>query len=61
LYGYHFANGEEVSDAVHKWLHTQLKTFSADGIRKLMDQSNKYVEKLGDWCQKMFLCTFCRI
>jgi hypothetical protein len=29
-------NLQKVKDAVHMWLHTQLKTFSADGIMKLM-------------------------
>jgi len=33
------------------WLCTQPKTFITNGIRKLMDQSNKSVEKLG-YCIK---------
>jgi hypothetical protein len=35
----------QVKDAVHMWLCMQLATFFADGIRKLMDQSNLGLEK----------------
>jgi hypothetical protein len=28
------------------------KTFFADGTRKLVEQSNKYVEELGDYVKK---------
>jgi len=31
---------------VQTWLHTQSKIFFADGLRKLMDQCNKCVEKI---------------
>jgi hypothetical protein len=46
LHGCQFANNEEVK--VHTWLHAQPKTFFMGGIRKLVDQSNKCVEKLED-------------
>jgi len=39
-------------------------TLFKDGIRKLMDWSNKCVEKLGNYVKKwlyLFLCTFYRI
>jgi hypothetical protein len=38
---------------VHTWLHAQLKPFFADGIGKLMDWSNKFVEKVGDYVKKI--------
>jgi hypothetical protein len=37
--GCQFANNEEVKDMVRMWLCAQLKTFFADTIRKLMDQT----------------------
>jgi hypothetical protein len=43
-----FANAEEFKGIVHTWLHAQLKTFFEGGIKKLVDQRNKCVEKLGD-------------
>jgi hypothetical protein len=39
---------KHVKDAVNTWLRAQLETFLADGKKKLVDQSNKCVEKLGD-------------
>jgi hypothetical protein len=48
LYGCQFSNNEEVKDAVHTWLCMQPEAFFTDGIRKLMDRSNKCVEKLRD-------------
>jgi hypothetical protein len=45
-----WVTNNEVKDAVHTWLCVPLKTFFADGIRKLVDQNNKSV-----WG------TFCRI
>jgi hypothetical protein len=30
----------------------QLETFFADGIRKLVDRSNKSMERLGDYIKK---------
>jgi len=59
-----FANSKEVKDAVHMWLCTQLKIFFADDIRKLVDWTNKCMEKLGDYVKKVnifVLGTFCRI
>jgi hypothetical protein len=47
-----FANDREVKEAVHTWLHTQLELFFADGMRKLVDRSNKCVEKLGDLAER---------
>jgi hypothetical protein len=49
LHGHQFANDEEVKDVVHTWLSKQLKTFFTDGMRKLMEGSNKCVEKLGNY------------
>jgi len=40
-----FANDDEVKDMMHVWLHAQPETFFAFGIRKLVDWSNKYMEK----------------
>jgi len=37
---------------VHMWFHKQQKTFFTDGIKKLMDHSNKCVEKLWDYVKK---------
>jgi hypothetical protein len=58
LCGCQFANNE-VKDALHTWHHTQLKTFFTDGIRKLMDESNKCVEKLNDYVEKWQYICFC--
>jgi hypothetical protein len=33
------------------WLHVQLKTFFTDGIRKLVNQSKKCVERIGDYIE----------
>jgi hypothetical protein len=52
LHGCQFANDKEVKDRVNMYLHAQLKKFFADGIRKLIHQSNKSVEKLGDIVEK---------
>jgi hypothetical protein len=43
LHGWWLANDEEFKDAVHTWFCKQLNTFSTDGLRKLVDQSNEYV------------------
>jgi hypothetical protein len=48
LHGCQFAN-KEVKGIVHMWLYTQSKSFFTDAIRKFKDQSNKCVEKLGDY------------
>jgi hypothetical protein len=37
---------------VQMLLHMQPKTFFEDGIRKLVDQGNKCVEKLGEYVKK---------
>jgi hypothetical protein len=34
------------------WLHEQLKPLFADDVRNLVNQSNKCVEKLGDYAKK---------
>jgi hypothetical protein len=47
------ANDEEVKDAVHTWLQMQPKIFFADGISKPVDLSNKFVEQLGDYIEKL--------
>jgi hypothetical protein len=57
LHGNQFAY-DEVNDIVHMWHHTQLKALSADGIRKLMGQSNKCVEKLREYVQKWHFFLF---
>jgi hypothetical protein len=50
---------------VHVWLHAQPKTFLTGGIRKLLAWSNKCVERLGDYIEKitvyLFLHALCRI
>jgi len=40
------------SRTVHTWLCAQLKTFCAYGIRKLMEWSNKCVEKVDNYVKK---------
>jgi hypothetical protein len=43
---------------VHTWLHMHLKTFFVDGIRKLVDESNKCMEKLGEYDEKLqYICS----
>jgi hypothetical protein len=37
---------------VHTWFFVQLKPFFTNGIRKLMQWSSKYVEKLGNYVEK---------
>jgi histone-lysine N-methyltransferase SETMAR len=54
LRGRHFASDEEVKEVVHAWLVTQPKTFSSEGIRKLVSRWTKCVPKEGD-CGKMML------
>jgi len=58
LHGCWFVDDDEVKDVVHTWLHSQPKTYFADGISKLMDQNNKYMEKLWDYIEKwhIFSC-----
>jgi hypothetical protein len=56
-------NTEEVKDVVHTRVHAQPKTLFADDIKGLVDQSNEYVEKLGDYIKKkktvyLFCVTF---
>jgi hypothetical protein len=51
LHGHQLANNE-VNDVVCMWLCAQLKMFFTDGIRKLVDQSIKCVETLGDYLRK---------
>jgi hypothetical protein len=48
LRGRRLANDEEVKNAVHTWLRVKPKTFIPGDIRRLVDRSNKCVEKLGD-------------
>jgi hypothetical protein len=43
---------KRAKDAVQTWLRGQLKTFFSDGIRRLVDRSNKCVDKLGDYVEK---------
>jgi hypothetical protein len=50
LCGCQFANSEEVM---------QLKTFFVECIRKLVDQSNKCGEKLGDYVKKWYYICSC--
>jgi len=53
LCGHQFEIDEEFKDTVHMWLHVQPKTFSEDGIRKLVDWSNKCVEEQVDYVKKL--------
>jgi hypothetical protein len=41
------------------WLCMQMKTYFADGIRKLVDWSKKHVEKLGDYVKKLLHICSC--
>jgi hypothetical protein len=43
---------DEIKDVAHIWLHVEEETFFADGVWKLLDQSNKCVEKQSDCCEK---------
>jgi hypothetical protein len=49
---------------MHTWLQEQQKMFFSGGIKKLVDQYNKYLEKLGDHIKEvmLFAClfAFCR-
>ena len=43
---------DDVKAAVHQWLRTQLKTFFADGIKKLVGLWEKCIAKQGDYIEK---------
>jgi len=47
-----FDSDDEVKDAVHTWLRLQPKTFSADGIRKLVNCYTICSKKVGDYVEK---------
>ena len=47
-----FTLDQEVKEAVHSWLAAQPKTFSLEGIRKLVQRWTKCIEKQGDYFQK---------
>jgi hypothetical protein len=44
-----------VEEAVHAQLLSQSKTFSSEGIHKLVVQWTKYIEKKGGYVKKMIL------
>ena len=52
LSGRRFTSDQEVKEAVHAWLAAQPKTFFSKGIRKLVQQWTKCVEKQGDYVEK---------
>jgi hypothetical protein len=47
LHGWRFASDEEVKDAVHMWLQSQLKSLFADRIRRLVNCYTICIEKSG--------------
>ena len=57
LRGRPFSTDKEVREVVHKWLRDQPKTFLLEGIRKLVDRWTKYIEKEGDYIEKLRTCS----
>jgi len=47
-----FADDNEVKEAVQSWLKATPKSFSLEGIRKLVDRWTKCVAKQGDCVDK---------
>jgi hypothetical protein len=52
LRGRRFTSNQEVKEAVHAWLASQLKTFFSKSIRKLVQRRTKCVKKQGDYVEK---------
>jgi hypothetical protein len=52
LRGCRFTIDQEGKEAVHAWHAAQPKTFFSEGIRKLVQQWTKCVEKQGDYVEK---------
>jgi hypothetical protein len=54
-----FTSDQEVKDAAHAWLTAQLKTLFSEGIRKLVQQQTKCIEKPGDYNENdhSYLCS----
>ena len=53
LYGRRFAIDDEVYNAAHMWLQSQLKkTFFADGIRRLVNCHRRCTGKRGNYDEK---------
>ena len=52
LGGQHFANDEEVKNAVNSWLEKQPKAFYNEGIRKLVPRYQKCLDVEGDYVEK---------
>jgi histone-lysine N-methyltransferase SETMAR len=51
LQGHRFGS-DEVRQAVHTWLCDLPKTFSSDGIKKLIEHCKKCADKQGDYIEK---------
>ena len=52
LRGRRFTSDQELKEAVHAWLAAQPKTFFSEGIKKLVQQWKKCIEKRGDYVEK---------
>jgi len=52
LRGRRFTTDQELKEAVHAWLAAQPKIFFSEGIKKLVQQWKKYIEKQGDYVEK---------
>jgi hypothetical protein len=50
-----FQCDEGIKNAVHQWLHAQTKIFYYGGIKKLVGCWEKYVEKQGDYVEKLLI------
>ena len=50
--GHKFADDDEVMEAVQSWLEATPKSFSLEGIRKLVDRWTECVAKRGDCVEK---------
>ena len=60
LWGGKFSSDEAVQKAVHKWLCDQPKTFFSNGIHKLVDPWNKYVQMGGNYVKNgVFFLLLC--
>jgi hypothetical protein len=54
LYGQRFAIDDEVKDVVKMWLHSQLETFFAYGIRRPVNCYTIHVKKRGFLCWEWY-------
>ena len=58
LRGRRFTSDQELKEAVHVWLTAQPKTFFSEGIKKLVQQWKKCIEKQRDYVENNVIISF---